>query len=142
MAKVTGLKSLSKILAMKRAGSQKALERGLKKGGLFLQAESMKIVPVDTGHLRSTAYTRVNRLGTRVEVLVGYTAAYAIYVHEREPVPRHGQDFNDWHAEDIAAGREHARGTNQQAKFLSRPMRRHRTFIRQLVKQELEDGRV
>lgn len=36
-----------------------SLAKSLMKGGLFLQRESMKLVPIDTGALRASAYTRL-----------------------------------------------------------------------------------
>lgn len=60
----------------------RGMERGLMKAGLFLQRESQKIVPVDTGNLKNSAYTRKTGSGFSTTVNVGYTAEYAIYVHE------------------------------------------------------------
>lgn len=59
-----------------------ALERGLVKAGLWLMRKSQEIVPVDTGYLKSTAYTLKKGYALRTVVYVGYTASYAIYVHE------------------------------------------------------------
>ena len=67
-------------------------------------------------------------------VVVGYTAAYAVYVHENLEA-RHGSDYNAWYGEDISAGKtksgktkkgwkgKTSRGPNQQAKFLEQPAR-------------------
>lgn len=67
-------------------------------------------------------------------VVVGYTAAYAVYVHENLEV-KHGSDYNAWHGEEISAGKtksgktkkgwkgKTSRGPNQQAKFLEQPAR-------------------
>ena len=63
----------------------KAVEMGLKVAGLYVQQESQKLVPVDTGILRSSAFTRAEPEkggGFDTEIRVGYTAEYAIYVHE------------------------------------------------------------
>lgn len=44
---------------------------------------SRKICPIDTGDLRSSAYSNVVRKSKRVlDALVGYRTAYAIFVHE------------------------------------------------------------
>lgn len=56
---------------------------GLFAAGLFIQGESQKQVPVDTGHLRGSAYTRRDP-GGRPTVEVGYGASYAAAVHEME----------------------------------------------------------
>jgi len=54
---------------------------GLLAGGLIIQRESQKRVPVRYGFLKGSAYTRKTPEDPMV-VEVGYTAAYAIYVHE------------------------------------------------------------
>ena len=40
-------------------GRTRNMAQSLIMGGLFLQRESMKLVPVDTGNLRASAFTRV-----------------------------------------------------------------------------------
>lgn len=142
MIKITGIKGvLSKITNTKGKLNQ-SISRGLVKGGLFLQRESQKIVPVDTGNLRSSAFTR--KL-TWDHVKVGYTASYAAFVHENLNAV-HGQAFNVKHADKIARNTErHAgkptgtwsrRGQNQQAKFLETPARTKRTEILRIVANE------
>lgn len=75
---------LSKVLnnlnkAIEKKG--KATAAGLFAGGLFIQRESQKRVPVEYGNLRGSAYTRKARDNT-LAVEIGYGAAYALYVHE------------------------------------------------------------
>lgn len=55
---------------------------GLKTAGLFLQRQSQGLVPVDFGILKASAFTRAEGEGFSTVVLVGYTAFYAMYVHE------------------------------------------------------------
>jgi hypothetical protein len=65
---------------------EKRITVGLKRAGLFVQRESQRLVPVDTGNLKASAFTRTIKTASGdVDVLVGYTAAYALYVHEMEP---------------------------------------------------------
>jgi len=148
MARVTGLRTVIKALQEARKRHGKGIERGLKKAGLFLQAESQKIVPVDLGPLRASAFTRASGRGAGTEVRVGYTAAYAVYVHENLDA-RHGADYNAWHGEMIAKAKNtkgkkgkalkrkwHDRGPNQQAKFLERPLRNNRKLMAQMVIDE------
>lgn len=53
---------------------------GLLEAGLIVQAESQKRVPIEYGKLRASAYTI---RGTKLlSVVIGYSAAYALYVHE------------------------------------------------------------
>lgn len=62
-----------------------AVEAGLKAAGLYIQLESQKIVPVDEGILHNSAFTRAEPPkggGLKTTVRVGYTAEYAVYVHE------------------------------------------------------------
>ncbi len=59
-----------------------AAKRALLAEGLDIQAESVKLAPVDTGRLRASAYTRESESGNP-EVRTGYGVDYAIHVHER-----------------------------------------------------------
>ncbi len=54
--------------------------RGLTKIGLFVKGAAQKNVPVDTGNLRSSAFSKLS--SSMKEVVIGFTAKYAIYVHE------------------------------------------------------------
>lgn len=54
---------------------------GLLAGGLIIQAEAQRRVPVDTGNLKGSAYTRKSP-DDKEAVEVGFGAAYAVYVHE------------------------------------------------------------
>lgn len=94
---------------------------GLKEAGLFLQAESQKLAPVEFGNLRASAYTAAKKSGFDTVVEVGYTAAYAVFVHEavamklrglpRKPSPPHKGRY--WDPQGQA-----------RAKFLEEPLRR------------------
>jgi hypothetical protein len=66
--------------SMERHG--RATATALMVAGLYIQRESQKIVPVDTGFLRGSAFTRAEGKGFACVVSVGYEAYYAIYVHE------------------------------------------------------------
>jgi len=80
--KVTGIAELVRKLEAHKGRFATSFERGMKKGGLYLQRRSQKLVPIDTGTLRNSAYTRATGKGFGVVVHVGYTANYAIFVHE------------------------------------------------------------
>lgn len=61
--------------------NNKALEDALYRGGLFVQAEAQKRVPVDTGALKASA--RTDRLPTtQPTVRVGFYKHYAFIQHE------------------------------------------------------------
>ena len=115
MAQVEGLKGLQRKLKDVKARHLKGLRRGLLKAGLMLQRASQKVVPIDTGALKNSAFTRPGGTEENPEVRVGYTQAYALYVHERL---------------DTA----HAKG--KRAKFLEGPARELRGEITNIVVSE------
>ena len=113
----------------------RAVSVGLKMAGIYIQRESQKIVPVDTGNLRAGAFTRAEGSGFGTRVTVGYVAEYAMFVHE-DLTKAHGAEYNAKYAHlmkgsellkrrDSKTGRFQKsvkpmklRGENQQAKFL------------------------
>lgn len=149
MANLGNVSGLPTVLRnLRRAGDRIAagVQRGLTKGGLYLQAKSMDIVPVQLGTLKATAFTRnVGGQGFNADIVVGYNTDYAVFVHE-DLTKAHGQEFNIKHADEIAAAAGTPRGTakggmfprpeNQQAKFLERPMRQYRREIIGIVADE------
>ena len=80
--KVTGIKEALKNLKKRGEHNQKMFHNGLLLAGLFLQRQSQLIVPVDTGALRASAYTKMTGKGWKTNVVVGYRQFYAIFVHE------------------------------------------------------------
>lgn len=82
MIKITGAGKV--ITRMRRAtvGITANLERNLMRAGLYVQRESMKIVPIDENVLRSSARTRSIGSVLRPDVVVSYRTDYAVYVHE------------------------------------------------------------
>ncbi len=148
---VSGLPTVLKNLDRANMKIAEAVHRGLVKGGRLLQAASMDIVPVQTGNLKASCFTRnVGGGGFNVDIVVGYTADYAVYVHE-DLTKAHGKEFNIKHAEEIAKavgtpagtakGGMFPRGENQQAKFLERPMREKRTEILKIIADEVRGVR-
>lgn len=130
---------LKRALATVRRRQEGAFAEGLLDAGRFLLSESQAIVPVEFGNLRGSGGVRKEGKGFGTQVIVYYTADYAVYVHEIDPVDsngifrRHGADYNAWHGEEIAAGKLHSRGPLQQAKFLEQPAREKRKEIFQYV---------
>lgn len=138
MARIEGVKQVRQALLKMAQRHMKAAERGIKKAGAYLLGESLELVPVDTGVLRASGWVRViDGSGFKTKVGVGYTASYAVYVHE-DLEARHGEDYNAWHGEDIAAGRKKARGPKQQAKFLEQPLRQHRKQLVLIIVEEMK----
>lgn len=141
MAKFASVIGLQKTLAQLKVANREKIAayfRGYKKAGIFLQRLSMQIVPVDEGNLKASGsdFPRWTMEGDRITVICGYTAEYAVIVHEDLEL-RHGQVYNDWYRQDIDAGRDHERGPHQQAKFLEEPLRKNRNEIRQIIVDEI-----
>lgn len=121
MVKVDGVQAVLTNLRKTAKAKHKALELGLVKAGLFLQRQSQKVVPVDTGALKNSAFTRLDRKKDKEpEVFVGYTMFYAIYVHE-----------------NLYA--RHKPG--KIAKYLEIPAKRYRQELYGIIRKELEKRR-
>lgn len=163
MGGLTHVQGVDKVVANLRIAGRKIADRisaGLYKAGLYLQRESQLIVPVQLGNLKASAYTRKLGSGERTDVIVGYTASYAVFVHEN-PKAAHGKEFNVKHAQEIAragsmtrskkTGKEKwkpasmmgtaqggmfPRGENQQYKFLETPARTKRDIICAIIVAE------
>ncbi len=124
MANVNQVAGVHEIIASLRgytAGMAAGFERGLKAAGLVLQRESQQFAPVEFGNLKASAYTAATGAGFSAVIEVGYTAAYALFVHEavamklkgqpRLPSPPHQGHY--WDPQGKA-----------KAKFLEEPARR------------------
>lgn len=79
---MSGMVGVAKALKNREKKYFKALSDGIKLAGLFVQRESMLIVPVDTGHLKGSADTKHTGEGLSTVVSVSYSAIYAVFVHE------------------------------------------------------------
>lgn len=130
MPNIGSLTGLPQILAnVKRRHEQMALgtQRGLKTAGLKLQRASQLKVPVEYGILKASAYARSTGSGFLTVVTVGYTAHYALIVHENVAMagkgkPRPSGLGNYWDP----AGRG-------QAKFLEEPARTMASDLRKII---------
>lgn len=98
-----------------RLRKSEALDRGLLKAGLQLQADAQKLVPIDTGRLKASAKTQVENS----EVTVSFNTPYALVVHERLDV-------------------YHPVG---QAKYLEEPARKNRKKYMNTIKREIKAAR-
>lgn len=104
-AGVIGVQDVLKNIDGARRKIGTATSRGLRIAGLALQRESQLLVPVEFGVLKASAYTRHEGQSFKTVVNVGYTAAYALFVHERvlmswkglprEPSPPHRGNYWD-----------------------------------------------
>lgn len=104
------------------------MTKALLTAGLKLQRESQRLVPVNTGNLKASAFTSLN--GRNVQV--GYTAAYAPYVHEMEQMKLKGQP------RPKGEGRYWDPQGRGQAKFLEEPARRMGAELIAIVQAQLQ----
>ncbi|MHA1344985.1 MAG: hypothetical protein ACTSO3_01160 [Candidatus Heimdallarchaeaceae archaeon] len=116
MVKVTGVKAIKK--AMKKANTLlgDGQRKGLIKGGLYIQRKSQQVVPVEYGILKNSAGTKAIGHGWYTDVIVYYTASYAVYVHERVDL-------------------RHKPG--KYAKFLERPVRENMSRLLLIISGEM-----
>lgn len=109
---VKGVNRIIRNINLSKIVTKKSLDLGLNLGGLYLQRKSQRIVPVEDSVLKNSAFTR--RKGE--EVFVGYTAEYALFVHEApmklKGKPRSSGKGSYWDPQGVA--------TN---KFLEGPVR-------------------
>jgi len=125
---ITGIEQVLATLRRKNNALAAGFARGVKLAGLTLQKESQRLVPVDFGVLKASAFTRATGRGYNTEVNVGYTASYAIYVHESVEMKLKGQPRPHPHK-----GQYWDPQGRGQAKFLEEPARRLRTTLRQII---------
>lgn len=76
--KVEGIDDLNSQLAKLARTAPDVVQRGAYAGGLMIQGKSQTNTPVEYGPLRASAYTQKIPKGAEV----GYSAEYAIWVHE------------------------------------------------------------
>lgn len=109
LIKVTGVKQVQQRLKAAALAQGAKAAANAYRAGLYVQRESQKIVPIDTGNLRNTAFTRnIGGAGWLHDVIVGYTANYAVYVHE-DPNARHAEGKTYKFLEKILKDSHHRR---------------------------------
>jgi len=143
MTRLTGVTQVRKNMQRFTVDLSVKFSIGLRAGGLYLQRFSQKFYcPVWKGNLKNSAFTRSFGQGFHTDVFVGYTAAYAAFVHE-DVDKRHGRKFNEYYSQEIAAADTpakkryyHNRGETQQAKFLEKPAREQRPQILAIIAGE------
>lgn len=131
MANTKNVKGVDQVLSnidKVKAQFGSGFKKGLTRAALHLQSASQKLTPVDTGNLRASAFTRVTGSGMAAKATVGYTAFYALFVHELVEMklkgqPRPGGRGHFWDPQGKA-----------QAKFLETPMRTEKDKLRQLIR--------
>lgn len=133
MATINQLEGVQQVLLNLRI-QQKVIAanvaRGLKTAGLMLQRESQKLVPVNLGNLKASAFTRATGQGFDTVVNVGYTANYALYVHEAVGMKLKGQKRTGFGAK----GKYWDPQGRAQAKFLEQPARTLTSDLLRIIK--------
>lgn len=76
--RLKGLQDVQKNLKVAHNKVEANKRQALTRIGIMVKADSVKKTPVDTGNLRGSAYYEVEK----DKVRIGYTAAYAAWVHE------------------------------------------------------------
>lgn len=85
MAVKKGLKGVDVVLnnlSKEIRGIENRSASGLAAAALVIEADAIKETPVDTGNLRGSSYTEVIEMENGPGAIIGYTAAYAPFVHE------------------------------------------------------------
>lgn len=80
--KVEGVDKMSLEMLKMTHRYQRGYAAGLQKVLDMILKASNKICPIDTGELRRSGYTEITGSGFNSRGYVGYSAPYAIYVHE------------------------------------------------------------
>lgn len=115
LTKINGLRAIERRILANQVRMRRVVVSGLKVGGLLLQRESQKIVPIDKNVLRPSAFTREFPPGSGT-IRVGYDTEYAVYVHE---------DLNARHKK------------GKRAKYLEEPARTKRKEILDAVRDHI-----
>ncbi len=97
--------------------SKQKLAKGMKAGAEYLKERSQEVVPIASGTLHDSAFTRVEP--DFLDVIVGYTAHYAVFVHE---MPQSSIKVK-----------------GRRAKFLEEPARKHKRQIAKIVAKKAQE---
>jgi len=147
--RISGIPNLLKNLKTSANVVNKNIEKGLARASYFLYRRSQDLVPVQLGNLKGSGYWRrsvAHSKNATAIFSIGYTAAYAVYVHENLEAA-HGRAYNVKHADNIRnPKRSHTvrsgntpRGSGQQAKFLEQPCRQYRMQLLRIILQASKD---
>ena len=90
-AGITGLDRVLRNLNREIVGIQNRARAGLREAALVVRKRSQELTPVDTGHLKASAYTEAYNMPEGPAAEIGYTAGYAVFVHEIEKHHNVGQ---------------------------------------------------
>lgn len=128
MVHITGIRTVLLNIRRRHAKMGIDFERGATLAGLTLQRASQLKVPVDFGVLKNSAFTRKEGIGLSASVIVGYTASYAVYVHENVEMKGKGLP-----RKKPSKGRYWDPQGRGQAKFLEEPARSMARELRNII---------
>ena len=118
--KIIGIPNVLRNLARSAKRAGRGAERGLIRGGEFIQRKSQQIVPIDKNILRPSARTRkISGSGFEADIVTSYKTDYAVYVHE---------DLNARHK------------SGKQAKYLEQPARQEKGTVVKIIRDEVRKG--
>ena len=80
---VSGLKEIEANINLQVKRIKGKTKAGLYEAGLFIERESEKRTPVDTGNLKAGTYAQLFKKHLQDIVEIGYQAHYAPHVHEQ-----------------------------------------------------------
>lgn len=129
-----GVKGVDKVIKNLRRRTRElgeGYQKGVRKAALLLLRESQQLVPIDFGLLRASGFATVVGEGFAARSSVGYSASYALYVHEAvgmvlQGQPRPGGRGRYWDPQGQA-----------QAKFLEEPSRRLAPRLRNIIRESM-----
>jgi hypothetical protein len=98
-------------LLARSARKVQAFQRGVRQAGYYVFQLTQAAVPVETGELKASGWMRFAGRGTTFTFTIGYSAEYAIYVHE---------DLTAYHPQG-------------QAKYVEAPMRQARGTVNTMI---------
>lgn len=81
--RIDGIGKVLKNLNRSVVGIKSKSRQGLQAAALLVLGTSKELTPVDTGNLRGGTYTKLFGGRDNPGAEIGYTAAYAVFVHER-----------------------------------------------------------
>ena len=127
---VTGAQQVIRNIKAREKAMANGCERGLKLAGAYLLGKSKKMVPVEYGNLKASGFIRATGHGFKTNVNIGYTAFYAIFVHENVKM--------SWKGNPRESGIGVYWGPRGQAKFLERPAREESKTMRTMIRDSIK----
>lgn len=128
--KIKGIKAAQRRLdaVVEDVRTRKAV-RAIKSAMFIIGAESALITPMDTGTLVNSQFQETMINGTRITGRIGYSANYAVYVHNASGImkglPRPNNRGNYW-------------DPSGEPKFLTKAAERTRRQVDDIIRKEMK----